>query len=106
MRTKEYTALLGKDNSDRLRIRLRTEKNELIDVVYQYEAFIDKVWVAIVRYDCAHGFFHKDVMQPNGEKEKSAMEFDSMKNAAQYAGQDLKERWEWYKERYLKKLKI
>lgn len=61
--------------------------------------------LAIVRYDCSHGFFHKDVMYPDGSKEKTEMTFDSLKNASQYASQDLKDRWEWYKERYIKKLK-
>ena len=61
-------------------------------------------WVAIVRYDCAHGFFHRDVLLPNGYKEKKSIEIVSLKNASKYAEQDLKDRWEWYKERYIKKL--
>ena len=76
-----------------------------MDVVFQYESFINNVWTPIVRYDCAHGFFHKDVLFPKGVKEKTEMTFDSLKSASQYAEQDLKDRWEWYKERYLKKLK-
>jgi hypothetical protein len=73
-------------------------------VLYQYESFINNNWVAIVRYDCAHGFFHRDVLMPNGDKEKKSIEIDSLKNASKYAEQDLKDRWEWYKERYIKKL--
>jgi len=42
---------------------------------------------------------------PNGDKEKKSIEIDSLKNASKYAEQDLKDRWEWYKERYIKKLK-
>lgn len=104
-RSIEFETELDKNGLDKLRVRLKTHKNELIDVVYQYETFINENWVAIVRYDCAHGFFHKDVMSPNGNKEKTEMTFDSLKSASQYAAQDLKDRWEWYKERYLKKLK-
>ena len=51
-----------------------------------------------------HGFFHRDVLMPNGDKEKKSIEIDSLKNASKYAEQDLKDRWEWYKERYIKKL--
>lgn len=29
-----------------------------------YEAYIDGEWRAIVRYDEAHGYYHKDVMTP------------------------------------------
>jgi hypothetical protein len=30
---------------------------------------------------------------------------DSLKSASKYAEQDLKDRWEWYRESYIKKLK-
>jgi tetrahydrodipicolinate N-succinyltransferase len=73
--------------------------------MYQYETLIDEQWVAIVRYDCVHGFFHRDVLFPNGDKEKQSIEMDSLKIASKYAEQDLKDRWEWYRERYIKKLK-
>ena len=72
--------------------------------MYQYESFINNNWVSIVRYDCAHGFFHRDVLMPNGDKEKKSIEIDSLKNASKYAEKDLKDRWEWYRERYIKKL--
>lgn len=104
-RTIEFETILDKFGNERIRVRLKTQKNELLDVVYQYESFINDKWEPIVRYDCAHGFFHKDVLYPNGNKEKTAMAFDSLKSASQYAAQDIKDRWEWYKERYSKKLK-
>lgn len=69
-RSIEFETELDKNGLDKLRVRLKTHKNELIDVVYQYETFINENWVAIVRYDCSHGFFHKDVMSANGTKEK------------------------------------
>lgn len=105
MKEKAFTVLLDKVGNDRLRVRLQIDNGELIDVVYQYEALIDQQWTAIVRYDCAHGFFHRDVMLPNGDKEKYEIAMDNLKNASKYAEQDLKDRWEWYRERYLKKLK-
>jgi hypothetical protein len=30
---------------------------------------------------------------------------ENLKDAASYAEQDIKDRWEWYKEKYFKKLK-
>jgi len=104
MREIEFIVYLDNQQLNRLRVRLITENGELIDVSYQYESFINNNWVAIVRYDCAHGFFHRDVLMPNGDKEKKSIEIDSLKNASKYAEQDLKDRWEWYKERYIKKL--
>ena len=105
LKIKEFEIDLDKFGNERLRVYLKTQKQELIDVVYQYESFINNSWTPIIRYDCAHGFFHKDVLYPKGEKEKLEMTFDSLKSASQYAAQDIKDRWEWYKERYLKKLK-
>ena len=104
MKEIEFIVYLDNQQLNRLRVRLITENGELIDVLYQYESFINNNWVAIVRYDCAHGFFHRDVLMPNGDKEKKSIEIDSLKNASKYAEQDLKDRWEWYKERYIKKL--
>jgi tetrahydrodipicolinate N-succinyltransferase len=104
---KEITFISSLDphEQNRLRVHLQTEGGTLRDVMYQYEALINGQWVAIVRYDCAHGFFHRDVLFPNGDKEKQSIEMDSLKSASKYAEQDLKDRWEWYRERYIKKLK-
>ena len=77
----------------------------MIDVVYQYESFIDGKWIPVVRYDCAHGFFHRDTLMPDGSKEKHVIEIDDLKTASKYAEQDLKDRWEWYRDKYIKKMK-
>jgi hypothetical protein len=105
MKVIEFISLLDIQDLNRLSVRLTTENGELIDVMYQFESFINNKWVAIVRYDCAHGYFHRDVIQPNGDKEKQLIEMDSLKSASKYAEQDLKDRWEWYRESYIKKLK-
>ena len=105
MKEIEFIVFLDYNQLNRLRVRLLTENGELIDVMYQYESLINSNWTAIVRYDCAHGFFHRDVLMPNGDKEKKSIEIDLLKNASKYAEQDLKDRWEWYKERFIKKLK-
>ena len=105
MKEIEFIVFLDNQQLNRLRVRLITDNGELVDVMYQYESLINNDWTAIVRYDCAHGFFHRDVIMPNGDKEKKSIEIDSLKSASKYAEQDLKDRWEWYKERYIKKFK-
>jgi hypothetical protein len=105
MKEIEFISPLDNQDANRLRVRLKNENGELTDIMYQFKSFINTKWIAIVRYDCAHGFFHRDVLQPNGDKEKQLIEMDSLKSASRYAEQDLKDRWEWYKERYIKKLK-
>ena len=95
MKIKEFESYLDKAGNERLRIKLQLDKSELIDVVYQYESFIDGKWITVVRYDCAHGFFHRDTLMPDGSKEKQVIEIDDLKTASKYAEQDLKDRWEW-----------
>ena len=73
-------------------------------MVIQYEAMIHGKWAAIVRYDCAHGFFHRDLLHPNGDKEKKAIEVPDLKYAFTFARQDLEDKWGWYKEQYIKKM--
>jgi hypothetical protein len=105
MKTIEFISSLDEYGHNRIRVRQVTGNGNLSDIMYQYETLIDEQWVAIVRYDCAHGFFHRDVLFPNGDKEKQSIEMDSLRTASKYAEQDLKDRWEWYRERYIKKLK-
>ena len=105
MKTIEFISFLDVLEINRIRVRLLTDNGELQDIMFQYETFIEGEWRAIVRYDCAHGFFHRDIMYPNGDKEKQSIRIETLKGASQYAEQDLKDRWEWYRERYIKKLK-
>jgi len=105
VKTVEFENILDKHGHDRLRVRLKIKKGELTDVFFQYESYIHNQWYAIVRYDCSHGFFHRDVLKPNGEKEKYIIDIDNLKHASKYAEQDLKDRWGWYKERFIKKIK-
>jgi len=74
-------------------------------MVIQYESFLNHKWIPIIRYDCAHGFFHKDVLYPDGEKEKHPITITNMEDAVNYANDDIKKRWMFYKEKYLNKLK-
>jgi hypothetical protein len=105
MKKIEFDTELDKNGQEKLRVRITTNKGQLIEVMYQYESFLDNHWINIVRYDCFHGVFHRDVMLPNGDKEKYEIAIDNLKTASKYAEQDLKDRWEWYRERYIKKMK-
>ena len=105
MKDISYQKFLDNNEQEKLRIRIKTEKGKVIDMVVQYETLINNKWTPIVRYDCAHGFFHRDILFPKGEKEKQVIAINSLEDALNYAEQDIKDRWEFYKERYLKKIK-
>jgi hypothetical protein len=88
---KEFFKFINKQNNERLRIKITIEKGKISDIVVQYETLLSGKWVAIVRYDCAHGFFHRDVLNPNGSKEKKAIGIRDLEDALLYAEQDLKD---------------
>jgi hypothetical protein len=101
---KEFTKTISADGENRLRVRITTKNGVVVDVVVQYEARIKDKWNPIVRYDCSHGFFHRDMLKPAGEKEKKMIPIKNLEDALTYAEQDIMDRWEWYKERF-KRLK-
>ena len=61
MKSKEFIKTVSVDGNDRLRIRIATEKGQVVNIVVQYEANIAGTWREIVRYDCAHGFLKRNI---------------------------------------------
>ena len=105
MGNKEFTKEIDLDGNERLRIRITITKGTVTDVVVQYESRIMEKWHSIVRYDCSHGFFHRDILTRKGETTKQAIPIQNIKDALTYAEQDIKDRWEWYKEKFKKGIK-
>ncbi len=86
---------------DRLRIHFITESGQVsLIIVLQYEAFIDGKWRAIVRFDEAHGFFHRDVMLPSGEQHKTAQPALDKNLALNDAIEHIKQFWRIYRKTY------
>lgn len=87
--------------TDRVRIHFITEQGQVKTiVVIQYEAYIDGEWRAIVRFDEAHGFFHRDIMSPTGEQAKVAEPTDDLGLALTQAIADIKRNWWLYRKAY------
>ncbi|MBI4650408.1 hypothetical protein HY745_03800 [Candidatus Desantisbacteria bacterium] len=106
MGIKEFTKELSEDGDDRLRVKINIGKGVVTDIVIQYESKIKDKWYPIVRYDCSHGFFHRDILlNTKGEKVKHPILISNLMDALTYAEQDIKDRWEWYKEKFRKGLK-
>ncbi len=102
---KEFVKTISPSGEDRLRMKIETDKGQVVDVMVQYEAKLKGKWHALVRYDCSHGFLHRDVMFPDGTKEKVPLDIPDLKTALLYAEQDIKDRWQWYRDRYKRRLK-
>ncbi len=85
MKEVAFIKFLDERGYEKLRIKIHTEQGKLVDVVVQYESFIRDKWTPIVRYDCSHGFFHRDVLFLDGEKEKQLVPISALKDALSYA---------------------
>ena len=59
----------------------------------------------VVRYDTAHGFAHKDLVNPDGSKEKILLGALDLSEALTFADKDINENWVRYKERYFRRIK-
>lgn len=89
---------------DRIRVHFIVESGHVTDVVVvQYEAFIDGRWREIVRFDEAHGFFHRDILLPGGEQEKTTLSGADKNQALNQAITEIRENWFLYRWRYEQK---
>ena len=90
---------------DRLRVHFYTEKGRVVAIlVVQYEAYINGEWRAVVRYDEAHGFFHRDILSPSGTQEKIPESAEDQSVALTQALEDLKRHWRAYRRNYETKI--
>jgi hypothetical protein len=86
---------------DRLRICFVVEQGKVTKIiVVQYEAYIEGQWRAIVRFDEAHGYFHRDIISPSGEQEKTAQPTSDKGVALTDAINHVKQFWRTYRQAY------
>ncbi len=58
-------------------------------------------WYPVVRYDTAHGFTHRDMMDLKGSIEKTPLFNQDYNDALTFAESDLKLNWEYYKGKFM-----
>jgi hypothetical protein len=85
-----------------LRVRLKKDRGKITAFVVQYETLVKDQWKAIVRYDTAHGQPHRDVMSPDGRKEKRLLHFPNFSDAFYCAQEDANANWRFYRKRYFR----
>lgn len=84
-----------------LRVRYLKDRGRILRFVVQLEALIDQNWFAIVRYDNAHQFVHRDDLKPDGTQIKTPpMAFANNEDALNFALQDLRTNYQFYIRRY------
>jgi hypothetical protein len=49
IKSKEFTKILDKNEQDRLRIKIKVDTGELVDIVVQFETLVEEKWLAVVK---------------------------------------------------------
>ncbi|HEY7031589.1 MAG TPA: hypothetical protein VH482_09695 [Thermomicrobiales bacterium] len=66
--TRFYVQQLSPDGADRLRVRMRVENGRVVRFSVQYEAVVEAVTYPVVRYDTAHDYAHRDILDWSGHE--------------------------------------
>ena len=59
------------------------------------------VWKAVIRYDCAHDFAHRDRYNLKGDRDKEEIPL-SYTDSLDLADKDINDNWDIYQERFLR----
>ena len=97
MAEKHYLILL--DINARKRHYHVTEAGRIIKFVVQLEVKTGDVWKEVIRYDCAHGYAHKDCYNDKGQFSKINLYID-YEDALSLADDDINDNWEIYREKF------
>ncbi len=102
----DYTIELPVDDPpSRLRYRINSARGRVTGFVVQLELDIDDRTLAVVRYDCAHGQPHKDVLDATGHViEKDWLPYNRDR-ALDQAHRDMRANWSRYREEFLRKMR-
>ena len=71
----------------------------------QLEIRVGDQWIAVVRYDNAHGFCHRDAIHPDGTQDKTRVFVGDVNATFTFAIDDLRVHWEAHRARYLGEMK-
>ena len=82
-----------------LRLRVETEREQVTGFLAQYETTFEGQWTPVMRYDTAHGFAHRDVLNRRGEViEKQALALHlSFREALDLGVRDIRANWRRYR---------
>ncbi len=80
----------------------KASRGQIVDFVVQLEVRVGSEWKTVVRYDCSHGYAHRDRYNLKGEKRTDDLRFLSYNETLSLADRDINRNWEEYKERFLR----
>ncbi len=99
MKETDYVFLLNFDA--RYRVKFEVDKGRIVLFVVQLEFLRADSWVAVVRYDTAHGFAHRDRYKADGSvSHHEGLPVTEFKDALTHAIRDIKLNWEEWIRQY------
>jgi hypothetical protein len=78
----------------------KTIKGKVVKFMVQLEVTHEGIWKEVVRYDCTHGFAHRDAYNLSGKHVKEEL-YLSFEETLTLADDDIDDNWEIYKHRFL-----
>ena len=103
--TTGYRRPLTDDDTNLLRVRIRAERGTVVRFAVQYEAVIEGETYPVVRYDTAHEYAHRDLLDWEGHVVQTDCIAgpESDKQALTAAIDDLRASWPAYREDFLRR---
>lgn len=92
--------ILPLDLNARMRASHHVEKGQVEAFSVQLEIFVGERWKAVVRYDTAHDFAHRDLYAKDGRQLKTPLGMD-FNQARTFAQKDILENWQEYRRMFL-----
>ena len=97
MPEKEY--IIPYSGNARKRHHHETAAGKVVKFMVQLEANHDGKWREVLRYDCAHGFAHRDSYNLSGSSKKEEL-YLPFEEALTLADDDIDDNWESYIQRF------
>lgn len=97
----EFEAPLDDSGQEWVRTRIWTAGGRVTRFMVQYETMLDGKPAPVARFDTAHGYVHRDLLDREGNPRAPKLPLDpdlSLDDALQFAVQDLRQHWRDYRQ--------
>ena len=78
----------------------KTKRGKVVSFAVQLEVKVSDKWKEVVRYDCAHGYAHRDSYNLRGGRAKINLNL-GFEETLTLADDDLDDNWESYRNQFL-----
>lgn len=102
--TKKVEFIIEFDQTCRLRERFIKSRRIILEFAIQLEIEVGGKWMAIRRYDTAHGFIHCDIIHADGRIEKQPIPAANFNEALTIAEHELRQFWKIHRDEFLKEV--